>query len=96
MTVWKKVATFAAVYISKIPKYRQRPDGTIEKYDYYRLSENWRDAEGKVRKRTVINLGELPEYTKASRKELGVLLEEMITRGSCRMSEDARVYEDAV
>jgi len=96
LAVWEKVATFAAVFISKIPKYRQRPDGTIEKYDYYRLSESWRDAEGKIRKRTVVNLGELPGYTKSGRKELGSLLEEMITTGSCRMSEAAFVYDDAV
>ena len=65
------------MFISRIPKYRQRPDGTIEKYDYYRLSENRRDADGKIRKRTVVNLGELPGYTKAGRKELGALLEEI-------------------
>ena len=92
----EKVTTFAAMFISKIPKYRQRADGTIEKYDYYRLSENRRDAEGKIRKRTVVNLGELPGYTKAGRNELGSLLEEMITTGSCCMSEDASVYDDAV
>ena len=33
LVIWKKVTTFAAVFISRIPKYRQRPDGTIEKYD---------------------------------------------------------------
>ena len=59
------------MFISRIPKYRQRPDGTIEKYDYYRLSENWRDADGKIRKRTVVSLGELSGYTKVGRKELG-------------------------
>jgi transposase len=96
LAVWEKVTTFAAVFISKIPKYRERPDGTIERYDYFRLSENRRDAEGKVRKRTVVSLGELSGYTKAGRKELGALLEEMITTGSCRMSEDASVYDDAV
>ena len=84
------------MFISRIPKYRQRPDGTIEKYDYYRLSENWRDADGKIRKRTVVNLGELTGYTKAGRKELGALLEEMILRGSSRMSDDAGIYDDAV
>ena len=96
MVIWKKVTTFAAVFISRIPKYRQRPDGTIEKYDYYRLSENWRDADGKIRKRTVVSLGELSGYTKAGRKELGALLEEMILRGSSRMSDDAGIYDDAV
>jgi len=84
------------VFISRIPKYRQRPDGTIEKYDYYRLSENWRDADGKIRKRTVVHLGELSGYTKAGRKELGALLEEMILRGSSRMSDDTGIYDDAV
>ena len=96
MVIWKKVTTFAAVFISRIPKYRQRPDGTIEKYDYYRLSENWRDADGKIRKRTVVSLGELSGYTKAGRKELGALLEEMILRGSSRMSDDTGIYDDAV
>ena len=96
MVIWKKVTTFAAVFISRIPKYRQRPDGTIEKYDYYRLSENWRDADGKIRKRTVVHLGELSGYTKAGRKELGALLEEMILRGSSRMSDDTGIYDDAV
>ena len=96
MVIWKKVTTFAAVFISRIPKYRQRPDGTIEKYDYYRLSENWRDADGKIRKRTVVSLGELSGYTKAGRKELGALLEEMILSGSSRMSDDAGIYDDAV
>ena len=84
------------MFISRIPKYRQRPDGTIEKYDYYRLSENWRDADGKIRKRTVVHLGELSGYTKAGRKELGALLEEMILRGSSRMSDDTGIYDDAV
>ena len=96
MVIWKKVTTFAAVFISRIPKYRQMPDGTIEKYDYYRLSENWRDADGKIRKRTVVSLGELSGYTKAGRKELGALLEEMILSGSSRMSDDAGIYDDAV
>ena len=96
MVIWKKVTTFAAVFISRIPKYRQRPDGTIEKYDYYRLSENWRDADGKIRKRTVVHLGELSGYTKAGREELGALLEEMILRGSSRMSDDTGIYDDAV
>ena len=85
MVIWKKVTTFAAVFISRIPKYRQMPDGTIEKYDYYRLSENRRDADGKIRKRTVVSLGELSGYTKAGRKELGALLEEM--RHSDHLSE---------
>ena len=84
------------MFISRIPKYRQRPDGTIEKYDYYRLSENWRDVDGKIRKRTVVHLGELSGYTKADRKELGALLEEMILRGSSRMSDDTGIYDDAV
>ena len=84
------------MFISRIPKYRQRPDGTIEKYDYYRLSENWRDADGKIRKRTVVHLGELSGYTKAGREELGALLEEMILRGSSRMSDDTGIYDDAV
>ena len=82
LAVSEKVTTFASVFISKIPKYRESPDGPIEKYDSFRLSENWRDAEGKIRKRTVVNLGELPGYTKSGRKELGRLLEEMITADS--------------
>ena len=96
LAVSEKVTTFAAMFISKIPKYRERPDGTIEKYYYFRLSENWRNAEGKVRKRTVLNLGELPGYTKVGRNELGGLLEEMITTGSCRVSDDVGIYDDAV
>ena len=84
------------MFISRIPKYRQRPDGTIEKYDYYRLSDNWHDADGKIRKRTVVHLGELSGYTKAGREELGALLEEMILRGSSRMSDDTGIYDDAV
>ena len=96
MSVSEKVRTFAAVFITRISKYREKADGMIEKYDYYRLSENWRDASGKVRKRTVVNLGELPGYTPAGRKELGRLLEEMLTTGNCRMSEEPRIYDDAV
>ena len=96
MAVWQKVRTFAGMFISKIPKYRQRTDGTIEKYDYWRLSETSRNAEGKVRKHTVVNLGELPGYTKEGRKELGLLLEEMIASGSCHMCEDLHIYDDAV
>ena len=73
LAVSEKVTTFAAMFISKIPKYRERPDGTIEKYYYFRLSENWRNAEGKVRKRTVLNLGELPGYTKVGRDRKSVV-----------------------
>lgn len=84
------------MYISRIHKFRQRQDGTIEKYDYYRLYENYRDADGIKRKRTVLTLGELPDYTKPRRKELGILLEEIITKGNCRMGDDLRTYNDAL
>ena len=60
------------------------------------ISDNWRDADGKIRKRTVVHLGELSGYTKAGREELGALLEEMILRGSSRMSDDTGIYDDAV
>ena len=96
MAVSPEFRTFAGLFISKIPKYRQRADGSIEKYDYWRLSETSRNAEGKVRKRTVVNLGELPGYTKEGRKRLGLLLEEMMTSGSCRMCEDKHICDDAV
>lgn len=50
-------------------------------YDYYRLSEAYRDADGKPRKRVVMGLGKLDGLSKNERNELGELLTAMIERG---------------
>ena len=65
-------------------------------YTYYRLCESERDADGKTRQRTVLGLGELLEFpTEAQRRELAVMLTELIRDGVCRMSCTPGLYDAA-
>lgn len=66
-------------------------------YTYYRLCESYRDADGKVKQRTVLGLGELPDFpTERERKELADLLTEMINDGTFRLCDKPKLYDAAV
>ena len=90
------ILNFVFVYISKAKKYRQRPDGVIETVDYYRLTRSYRDAAGKVRKQSVLCLGELDGYSKDERDELADILASMIETGQCILSYSGKIYEFAL
>ena len=61
-------------------------------YTYYRLCESYREAGGKVRQRTVLGLGELPDFpTEADRKELADLLTSMINEGTGKLCDNPRL-----
>ena len=86
------------MFIKPTKKWRC-PDGDTSimvPYTYYRLCESERDADGKTRQRTVLGLGELLEFpTEAQRRELAVMLTELIRDGVCRMSCTPGLYDAA-
>ena len=87
------------MFIKPTKKWRC-PDGDTSimvPYTYYRLCESERDADGKTRQRTVLGLGELLEFpTEAQRRELAVMLTELIRDGVCRMSCTPGLYDAAL
>ena len=88
------------MFITHIKKWRNRKDGLDDNlyvgYTYYRLSEAFRDAEGRPRNRVVMGLGELTGLSKAERNELGDLLTVMIDRGEMALSTNVQVQELAL
>ena len=66
-------------------------------YTYYRLCESYREADGKVKQRTVLGLGELLDFpTELERKELADLLTEMINEGTFRLCDKPELYDAAI
>ena len=66
-------------------------------YTYYRLCESYREADGRVKQRTVLGLGELPDFpTEADRKELADLLTSMINEGVGKLCDKPYLYEAAL
>ena len=66
-------------------------------YTYYRLCESYREADGKVKQRTVLGLGDLPDFpTEADRKELADLLTSMINEGVGKLCDKPHLYETAL
>ena len=66
-------------------------------YTYYRLCESYREADGKVKQRTVLGLGELLDFpTEADRKELADLLTSLINEGTGKLCDKPRLYEAAL
>ena len=87
------------VFIKPSKKWRNpEGDSTIMvPYTYYRLCESYRDADGKVKQRTVLGLGELLDFpTELERKELADLLTEMINDGTFRLCDKPKLYDVAV
>jgi hypothetical protein len=87
------------MFIKPSKKWRN-PDGDqsiMVPYTYYRLCESYREADGKVKQRTVLGLGELPDFpTEADRKELADLLTSMINEGTGKLCDNPRLYEAAL
>lgn len=87
------------MFITHIKKWRQKGkegENLFVGYNYYRLSESYRDAEGRPRNRVVMGLGELIGLTKDERKELADLLSAMITRGEFALSTNKVIEKMAV
>ena len=87
------------MFIKPSKKWRN-PEGDqtiMVPYTYYRLCESYREADGKVKQRTVLGLGELLEFpTDAERKELADLLTSMINEGTGRLCDNPRLYDAAL
>ena len=84
------------MFIEKAKRLYERKDGSIEKYEYYRLRNTYRDSKGDTRHRTVLSLGRLEDFTKRERNELADLLTVMIEKGQYVMHENRKVYEKAM
>ncbi len=84
------------MFITKAKKYHQNEDGQIEAYYYYRLTKSFRDASGKIRKASVLCLGELNGFSAEQRDELADMLTEMIEKGQSVMCDDKHLYEKAM
>ena len=56
--------------VKEVEEPGRRPDN-YGSYTYYRLCESYREADGKVKQRTVLGLGELLDFpTEAKKKEI--------------------------
>lgn len=72
-------------------------DAIMVPYTYYRLCESYREADGKVKQRTVLGLGELLDFPEESQKrELAEQLTSMINDGESRMCFNQKVYDAAL
>lgn len=87
------------MFIKPSKKWRN-PEGDqtiMVPYTYYRLCESYRDANGKVKQRTVLGLGELLEFpTEAERNELAGLLTSLINEGSGKLCDKPHLYDAAL
>jgi len=87
------------MFIKPSKKWRN-PEGDqtiMVPYTYYRLCESYREADGRVKQRTVLGLGELPDFpTEADRKELADLLTSMINEGVGKLCDKPYLYEAAL
>ena len=94
------VRNFAEMFITHIKKWRKREtdseDNLYVGYNYYRLSEAYRTADGKPRNRVVMGLGELDDFSKPELKELGMLLTSMIDRGELALASSPKVHDKAL
>lgn len=88
--------TFAPMFIEKAKSFHEKKDGTIEKYEYYRLRKSYRDANDDTHHRTVLSLGRLDGFTNLERNELADILTVMIEKGQCVMHENRQLYEKAI
>ncbi len=84
------------MYISKAKKYQKNEDGTLVEYDYYRLTKSYRDAEGRVRKESVLCLGTLDGFSAEDRDLLADILTRMIETGQAELCENQALYEKAL
>ena len=72
-------------------------DAIMVPYTYYRLCDSYREADGKVKQRTVLGLGELLDFPEESQKrELAEQLTSMINDGESRMCFNQKVYDAAL
>ena len=87
------------MFIKPSKKWRN-PEGDqtiMVPYTYYRLCESYREADGKVKQRTVLGLGELLEFpTEAEKKELADLLTSLINEGTGKLCDNPCLYEAAL
>ena len=65
-------------------------------YRYYRLSESYRDINGKTKQRMVLGLGELKDLSDQDIKTLSTLLTDMIVHNTCRLCDNPSLYEKAL
>jgi len=66
-------------------------------YTYYRLCESYREADGKVKQRTVLGLGELTDFPNESQKrELAEQLTSLINEGESRICFNQKVHDAAL
>ncbi|MCQ2256852.1 MAG: hypothetical protein MJZ41_02520 [Bacteroidaceae bacterium] len=84
------------MFIEKAKSFHEKKDGTIEKYEYYRLRKSYRDANDDTHHRTVLSLGRLDGFTNLERNELADILTVMIEKGQCVMHENRQLYEKAI
>ena len=87
------------MFIKPSKKWRN-PEGDqtiMVPYTYYRLCESYREADGKVKQRTVLGLGELLEFpTESEKRELANLLTSLINEGIGKLSDNPRLYDAAL
>ena len=84
-------------YTKKWRKCEDRDDDNLFiGYNYYRLSEAYRDRNGRPRNRVVMGLGELSGFSKEERNGLADLLTAMIERGEMALCSNSKVQDAAL
>ena len=84
-------------YTKKWRKCEDRDDDNLfVGYNYYRLSEAYRDCDGRPRNRVVMGLGELSGFSKEERNGLADLLTAMIERGEMALCSNGKVQDAAL
>lgn len=84
-------------YTKKWRKCEDRDDDNLFiGYNYYRLSEAYRDRNGRPRNRVVMGLGELSGFSKEERNGLADLLTAMIECGEMALCSNSKVQDAAL
>ena len=84
-------------YTKKWRKCEDRDDDNLFiGYNYYRLSEAYRDRNGRPRNRVVMGLGELSGFSKEERNGLADLLTAMIECGEMALCSNGKVQDAAL
>lgn len=91
-----KRRNFAPMQITKKKSFIRQEDGTYLGHDVYRLTKSFRNSDGKECKTHVLYLGRLEGLTRSDRKELALMLTQMIEQHQAVICDNRMLYELAM
>ena len=96
LAVSGKRLNFAPMQITKKKSFIRQEDGTYLGHDVYRLTKSFRNSDGKECKTHVLYLGRLEGLTRSDRKELALMLTQMIEQHQAVICDNRMLYELAM